>query len=174
MPLFDDLIEELVKENLLDETDILSGETQNGRDFAKFSNALDISVISRPDFLTRSEIYELRLPEFSFLEPEDILELDDHLDKESRAIFPEPNTFVEDSQILVKQENLRRLMQKPKTKKKGKFCPNCQYAIHPLTIHCRFCRERVIGDLPYYSLMVFAIVALIFVVLLVLSDKTIN
>lgn len=173
IPPYDELVADLIKENLLDEIKTMTKESLNGHELAKFSGILDMSGVSQLEFLTHSDTYELRLPEFSFLDSEFVMPSSENREiNNTGANKQEINTF--DDEVFTEQKKLRRVAQKPKSRKNNKLCPHCKYNIPQMSIYCRFCRTRTISDLNYYLIIGAAALVSVVILLVILSDKNIR
>lgn len=165
MNLFEDLVADLQKENLLDEG-VYTG------DYSFSSNLSKVETISNPVFKEISGFYDGSAVKMSRV----------------KEVFPAPST----PSLILNEESLSPptdyvaklplLPEKPrkvrkvhlKAKKKGRYCKNCMISVPLYRLRCRFCDKKVAGGGFYYLLTFLSIIALLAVFFIIISNKTYN
>ena len=162
MPQFDDLVADLMKENLLDET-----PWENMRTSSIHEPKLAVSVAERivkqpqnrsllsslssfqepefPDFvyaLAKKPPSELNLDVLNFTEIISKDEIELEIPEDSFGNFDEPSKLI------------RRKTKK--TKLNGKYCPQCRIKHPRIQIYCQFCQKRILSNLYFYSFIFFS------------------
>jgi hypothetical protein len=172
MTTFNELVADLVNENLLDESIAFSPPKTEILTISEYPDSIELLKTTTPDFLELAEKHELRLPDFSFLEPENVTQVID--EQRVKAILPEtvPQTSFHSTQNFLHYQNRRR---KVKPLKKGtKFCRSCALYMPFYYLNCRYCHGKLVGDLFYYIMVMFSAVLITILVLFMLSSKTYN
>ena len=140
MNLFEDLVEDLKKENLLDDT----VNTYNN-----VGNNIFVYKSSKSEKTPNLEIKESSRP-FDDLKPK--------VSNFTLNIQPQIDSFA--NEISAKQKNsltetepVKKLRKTPtKNKRKSRYCKNCLVAVPHHRLTCRFCGEKIAGSYFYYYL----------------------
>jgi len=170
MTTFNDLIAELAQENLLDEINLVVPGRPSGNNNPTSLSEAETPGIPIPDFLSLSENYDLKLPDFSILTPES----DPHFEENQvKHVFPtqDPAISMQNTQNLIKYQTQRRLKSRSKTKK---LCRTCGFSISSLSLTCRYCNHRVVSEIYYYSLILLGFTLFTMLVWMIVTSKTYN
>lgn len=165
---FNDLIADLTRENLLDESNNLSSTKPN-----ESNNSLEFELQNypTPDLLTNTEIYEVKLPDFSFLKPEIDREINEN---QIKNVFPAQDQTIttQTTQNLIKYKTSRS--RHKRASRRGKYCPTCLIKISQFSLYCHCCRQRVVSDLYYYSLIMLSTVIFVVLAWVIITSKSYN
>ena len=171
--LFEDLVEDLKKENLLD--DSVSAYSNLGNNVFVYRNSKveQTSNLALTDF---SVIYEKPSLKISNLKESIAANLEtpaaDFLIESPAAYKIEDQTQNKANQLMQDgiETNKRRKIQ-IKSKKKGRYCKTCLIGVPRYRISCKFCGEKVSGSYFYYLLILFPILLLLFTILVFFITK---
>jgi hypothetical protein len=170
MTTFNDLIAELAHENLLDEINLVgSGKPSGNYQPVNIAEA-ETPAIPIPDFLSLSENYDLKLPDFSILTPEN----DPHFEENQvKHVFPtqEPIISMQNTQNLIRYQTRRGSKSRSKAKK---LCRTCGFRISGLSLNCRHCSHRVVSEYYYYSLILLGFTLFTVFVWMIVTSKSYN
>lgn len=160
MPQFDDLVADLLRENLLDDSIINAQKVSNDFDLPKLPNSPKPTIGQHKTFFDAAS-YEMEVPDFAY-----ILSEGNSVSKteaDNFHIFPIPlepadNSLIspQDSFINI-QGSLKQSGKRRKAKKiklNGKYCPYCKLTFNRTHLYCRFCQNRILGDRYYYLLII--------------------
>lgn len=173
MNLFEDLVEDLKKENLLD--DSISAYSNLGNNVFVYRNSKveQTSNLALTDF---SVIYEKPSLKISNLKETIAANLETQAAEfliESPAEYKiEDQTQDKANQLMQDgiETNKRRKVQ-IKSKKKGRYCKTCLIGVPRYRLRCRFCNEKVHGGYLYYFLILLPIILLSLAILAILFGK---
>jgi hypothetical protein len=171
MTTFNQLVADLKKENLLDDGIFFSSKQIGTAKVPDLPDSIELLNQSNPGLLNMVEKSELKLPDFSFLQTENVT--DRIKENPVRAVLPSPPPQVtfHSTQNFIRYQNQRRRRTKS-NKKGGKFCRHCELYMPFYLLNCRYCHEKLVGNLYYYSLIMFSSFILVLFVIFILSEKT--
>ena len=165
MNLFEDLVSDLQKENLLDDG-IYTGDYSFSPKLSKvetFSNSVfkEISTLYDNSAVKLSKVKEV-LPEKPA--PSDF----------SNEVFYSPpiSSDTELPLALVKPRKVRKIKIEPK--RKGRYCKNCMISVPFYRLRCRFCDQMVSGGFVYLLFILLSIFTLLAVFFFIIANKTYN
>ncbi len=170
MTTFNNLVEDLTKENLLDDRNYSARQKFRNKKVTDFPSSIELLRTSTPDILELAENHDLKLPDFSFFQPENILELgqEDRI-KPVLTDSSAPGPFHSTEKFIRFQQTRR----KTKTQKKGaKFCQHCEIYMPFYTMNCRFCHGRLTAGLSYYLMIALGVVMIVLFLFIVLANKS--
>jgi len=170
MTTFNNLVDDLMKENLLDDGNYSASKRFRKKTAPELPTSIELLQASTPDILELAEKHDLKLPDFSFFQPDNILEISP--EDRTRSVLPDspPQATFRSTQNFIRYQQTRP---RPKKKKKGtKFCNHCELYMPFYSINCRFCNGRLTGSLSYYLMMMFAGVIVALLLFVILANKT--
>lgn len=144
---FDELVAYLTSEQLLDDANVVGQDIQNNPNFISFVDLKENSVNFHSNLLSVPGSYDLKLPDFGVLIPENEI-----------TPYEEKTEADESQKDLFQSSNRRRKVKK--VKRKGKYCQVCDVKMPPWKIHCRYCRGKLVGKFYYYILLTFSVLTL--------------
>lgn len=163
MNLFEDLVADLQKENLLD-----SGV--NTGDYLISPNLPKVETISNPIFKEISSFYDGSAVKRSKVK--EVLPENPPVISNEEFLSPPINYTPELPLSPEKPRKIRKVQIKPK--KKGRYCRTCMIKVPYYRLRCRFCGEKVAGGGFYYLLILLSIISLLAVFFLIIANKTYN
>lgn len=167
MNLFEDLVTDLQRENLLDDG---VNETFNFNDnltlpkFETISNSVfkEVSTFYDSSGIKQREFKDF-LPEKYFNQAQPVIS------NEITSAIP----VNYDPVLLLSPEPPKKLRKvQIKSKKKGRYCKTCLIGVPYYRFRCRFCGERVAGTFYYYSVILLSIALLLAITFIVIANKT--
>lgn len=173
MNLFEDLVEDLKKENLLDDNVSAYSNLGNNVFVYRSPKSEKTSNLALTDF---SVIYEKPSLKLSNLKETLSVNLQPKIDEITIQPVLENNqedlSLNESNQTMQdNSEPTKRRKVQIKTKKKGRYCKTCLIGVPRYRISCKFCGEKVSGSYFYYFLILFPILLLLFAILLLFITK---
>lgn len=171
MNLFEDLVTDLQKENLLD-----NGVNENYKLSDNWSslNFSKVETTTNSVFKEFSTFYDnsaFKLPEFKEVLPEE-----SSLNQAQSATSNNIETSIpvnNDPVLLLSPEPPKKLRKvQLKAKKKGRYCKTCLIGVPYYRSRCRFCGERIAGGFYYYSIILLSILTLLTLIFAIIANKT--
>ena len=162
MSTFNDLVADLTRENLLDDSGLILSPKANNESKSQLDS--DLPGPPFPDLITIAENYELKLPEFSVLKPENEIAFEEG---QLINVFPANDsslTFQNTQNLFKHQTHRQRTKRSLKTKR---FCSSCGTT----SLKCRHGHQKVGSDLYYYSLILSGLIIFIWVIWSLINIK---
>lgn len=168
MPQFDDLISDLLRENLLDDSIASANFKKVSSEFdaATFSNSQNQNSVQYKNFQDDAYNYELEIPDSAYILNDNKFVLQNYvedfsivhlsLDTTDESLTDPPNSLIStQSSALTSQKLIKssRKKSKKKIKLNGKYCPNCKLRLSHIHLYCQFCQNRILGNLYYYPII---------------------
>lgn len=173
MNLFEDLVEDLKKENLLDDSVSAYSNLGNNVFVYRSPKSEKTSNIALTDF---SVIYEKPSLKISNLKEALSANLPPPIEEFNLESIVENNT--EDFPLMDLNQSMQDSGEQPKkrkvqikTKKKGRYCKTCLIGVPRYRVTCKFCGEKVSGSYFYYFLILFPILLLLSAILVFFITK---
>lgn len=164
MPQFDDLISDLLKENLLDDTFASFKKVSNEFDTANYSNSQTFIA----DQYNDSFDTDLELPDHIYVLKENNTISVNIKDEFSLLPFSSESTenaLIEDNIPVINNQIFSNpLRKKIKRKLNGKYCPKCRLKHPYIQVKCQFCNSRILSNLYYYPLILVSLLLFITVI----------
>jgi hypothetical protein len=167
--LFDELVADLKKENLLD-----GGLNEN----SEYSNNLTAPVFHKTetDFTQKvKEIPPIQKPSIT-IQP--LAEITPDKITEIKAASTNTNAISESGDLNYNPVLLLHPVKKAaqpkveiKPKQKGRFCQTCLISVPYHRFSCKFCGERVTGKFVYYPLIILFTIILVAIFLIIVASK---
>lgn len=156
MNVFEDLVADLQKENLLD-AGIVGGHGSFASNSANPETAPNYFF---KEVLTFGDNTKVAPEVSSEIQP----------DKSSNK---NPQSFIPNvTETLSANETQKRLRKvQIKTKKKGRYCKTCLIGVPHYRLRCKFCGEKIPGSYLYYFLVLFALIAGLVIFSLIIISK---
>lgn len=171
MTKLNELINELRRDSLLDEGVIKFMERPIDYDLLNLATHQTIPDVPKEKFLSFSDDSQQKLPNFDFLQlsnKDSILEAN-QMKNVLTDIGQDSSSTLHQTKNLIKHKTRRHKV--VRVYENGRHCKDCAISLSPLSIHCPYCRERVISNFAYFGLMAGSAIFLTAFVLVIFSVK---